>query len=492
MPDKIKILKHYVLFKKSAESYFEKNNIEKSVKYINLAAQIGYNYNFQYCDDDLEDLISKISLRINPNSIKFQTQENRIVFYDSFGNNRVLAMQYIRAIISMDLELLYIFSSNSIDKDLEKEINNYSKSEIIKLDKNSFEENVSYALSQIAQFAPKTIIEHFLPWDILGFCICNDLKSSKRYFINLTDHAYWLGKKCADYFLEFRNFGFYLSHFQRHIPIDKLIFQPYYPLQNNATFLGFPKEVTSDKIILFSVSDFYKIFGKDGHFFKMVRRILSENDNAIFLLAGNGDFKPIKSFIKKNKLQNRFILLGFRNDINEVIKRIDIYINTYPLIGGLMSQYAAVNHKPIIGYTDENLYSFNDTEDLLQTKNKGTLVRNTIDDFHINLNELIEDKNVRSNNIFISSNCVITPEKFNNLLSKNLSYPEHMHISLTDNIRINLDSIFELYYDMEINFLKQHYITIWAVLNSSILWDHFSIGYISFIHKVVRFIKLRL
>ena len=492
MINKEKILKHYNSFKKYAYRYFEQNNIERSVKYANLAAHIGYKYNFQYCDDDLEALISKISLKIIPNSIKFQVNENRICFFDSFGNNRVLAQQYIRAISSLNMELLYIYSSITLDKDIENEILNFKKSKIIKLDKNSFAENVNFALNEITKFKPFTILEQFTPWDILGFCICESVLSTKRYFINLTDHAYWLGKNSADYILEFRNYGAFLSHFHRNIPFGKLLLQPYYPVEVNSVFLGFPPGVTKDKIILFSGSDFYKIYGENGHFFKMVKRILLENENVIFLLAGNGDSKPIKSFIRENNLEQRFLLLGYRPDINEVIKRIDIYINTYPVIGGLMSQYAAVNNKPIVGYTDEDLYSFNDTEDLLQTKVKGILVKTSFDDFHQYLNTIINNKEVRLRNIEITRNCVITPIDFTKLLSQNLSQPLPIKPEITDNIRINLESISKLYVDMEANFLNYHYIRIWDLLEWSIFRDQFLIGITSFIHKVKRYINLRI
>jgi hypothetical protein len=492
MINKDKILKHYNLFKKYAYRYFEKNDIERSAKYVNLTAQIGYNYNFQYCDDDLEGLVSKISLKITPNSIRFQALKDKICFYDSFGNNRVLTQQYLRAIFSLNLELLYIYSSKTLDKGIEDEILNYKRSTIIRLDKKSLNKNVIFALNEIVKFKPLTIFEQFLPWDVLGICICEPIKHTRRYLINLTDHAYWLGKNCADYIFEFRSYGVFLSHFYRNIPFEKLIFQPYYPVKSNSDFLGFPTEVTNDKLILFSGSDFYKIYGKDGLFFNMVRRILLENENVVFLLAGNGDVKPIKSFIKKNNFQKRFILLGYRSDINEVIKRIDIFINTYPVMGGLMSQYAAINHKPIIGFTDDDLYSFNDVEDLLQTKTKGELVKTTLNDFHLELNRMIKYENVRLNNISITKNCVITPDNFTKLLYQNLSYPQHIEPAFAGHIQININSIFELYVDMEVNFLKQHYIYVWKVLRGEIFYDNFIIGLTSFVLKVKLFIKLRI
>ena len=157
-----------------------------------------------------------------------------------------------------------------------------------------------------------------------------------------------------------------------------------------------------------------------------------------------------------------------------------------------MSQYAAANHKPIIGYTNEDLYSFNDTEDLLQTKKKGVLVKTNLDDFHLCLNQLINSKEVRLKNIETTKDCVITPEDFTKLLFKNITHPQPINPKITENIKINLNSIFELYVDMETNFLNVHYIHIWKVLKWTAFSDNFGIGLTSFFHKVKSFVKFRI
>lgn len=487
--DKEKVVKNYNTFKNYAYVYFKRNDIDMAVRLIKLTARIGYNYNFRYCDDDLESLISELSQFIIPIPIEFQVQTNRVVFFDSFGNSRVLALQYLRAIESLNFEVLYICTNKKIEPVIEDYLRGNPKSKILKLDPTAnFIKNVIQGTDEICRFKPFAIFEHFEPWDVLGLCICNLIKSSKRYLINLTDHAFWLGKNSADYFLEFRRYGTYLSHFKREIPIEKLLFQPYYPLQAISTeFQGFPEEVNG-KIILFSGSDFYKIFGDNGTFFKIVKRILEENQNVVFLLAGNGNYKPINSFIKHNKFEKRFILLGFRSDINEVIKRIDIYINTYPMIGGLMSQFAALNNKPIIGYTDESLYSYNDAEDLLQTKSKGILVRKTFDDFHSYLNILIYDESERIKNVKTTQDCIILPQNFANLLQQNLSNPIPLTLSFTNDVKINLKAVSNLYVDMEVNFLKLHYLYIWEELKLKSFQVDFFIGFISIIHKTKQFL----
>ena len=102
--------------------------------------------------------------------------------------------------------------------------------------------------------------------------------------------------------------------------------------------------------------------------------------------------------IAKNNLSNRFVLLGNRTDISEVFKNIDIYIGTYPYIGGLMTQYAAINGKPILAYKDH------DIEKIVCNKNQTRFVYDTIDELTAEAKRLISDikyRNERSK-VFLS------------------------------------------------------------------------------------------
>jgi hypothetical protein len=476
MLNKKKILAHYNLFKKYAFRSFEQNSIDQSVKCIEVAAHIGYKYNFKYCDDELESLIQKIERKINQNQNSFEPVQNKIVLYDSFAiDNRGLTQQYIDAIKRLNFDILFIYSSNSIGANIERELLDYDKVKIVHLNENTFKENVYKAIKEIEAFRPAYILQHFSPWDILGFVLSSSITSSKRYLINLTDHAFWLGKSCTDYFLEFRNYGIYLSVNQRGIPIEKLLFQSYYPIQSETLFRGFPEEVEGKKIV-FAGSSFYKIYGKNGIFLKMAKRILEDNEDVIFLFAGSGNDKPLKTFIENNGFQHRFLMLGDRLDINEVIKRVDVYLNTYPMIGGLMSQFAAVHNKPIIGYTDADLYSFNDTEDLLQVEAAGMLVKDNFDEFYLAINSLIRNEAAASNNISITNNCVISPSDFTKQLYLNLTTPMAVNVDFVKSIRIDLNAVFDLYVDMEVNFLNEHYILIWNKLKYNILKYNIIIG----------------
>lgn len=63
----------------------------------------------------------------------------------------------------------------------------------------------------------------------------------KRYLINPTDHAFWLGKSCLDFSIEFRDYGCNVSNKFRSIENNQIIKQIYYPILISSDFKGLPK-----------------------------------------------------------------------------------------------------------------------------------------------------------------------------------------------------------------------------------------------------------
>lgn len=65
-------------------------------------------------------------------------------------------------------------------------------------------------------------------------------------------------------------------------------------------------------------------------------------------------------------------LIGDRHDINEVFKHSDIFLNTYPIGGGLMTQYAAANSKPILSLGVKDEIDTYIVEEMVNQKGVGT------------------------------------------------------------------------------------------------------------------------
>jgi len=472
-----KIIAHYNLAKTIAQNHLTNQNHSKSIKYLGLASYLAYTYKFRYTDDDLEVSILKISSQIIKEKPAFKPIKNRIVFYDSFAeDNRALTQQYIRTIFSWNYELLYITPIQVIDNDILKELKSYTKARIavIPTSKTSFESQVQQAVKEITDFKPQVAFLHFKPWDILGICTFSIFGNIERYFINLTDDAFWLGKCCSDYFLEFRRFGASLSANSRNIPIEKLLFQPYYPIQANTDFEGFP--ISNDlKTFIFAGANFYKIYGNNGIFLELINDILKRHKDVVLLYAGDGNKKPFERFIKENNLDHQVYLLGARKDINQVIKNIDIFINTFPVSGGLMLQLAALNKKPIISYSNPELYAYNDVEDILQIEITGLLIKNKKDEFLSYFDLIKKDSSARKKNIEATSKCVVSPEDFNKTLLRNITSKRHVDIDFIKNTDIDEEAICDLFIEMENKFLKKHNNILWFA-GPELIFDSFFLG----------------
>ena len=454
------------LFKKKATKCIVSSSYKEGLKYLELYASLAYKYNIHYTDNDVENVLVQLSNAILGNHTISQ-KKNKIVFYDSFANTRVLAQQYLRAIFSWNSELLYI-TNTEIDVELLSELHEYPKVKIIRYNKGDIAD-YKRVVDEIKAFEPEKVLLHITPWDISGFCIWNAINNVDRFLINLTDHAFWLGKSCADYILEFRNYGASLSVYERSITIDRLLKQPYYPIIHHKEFQGFPFK--KDKLVAFAGSSLYKIISKENIFLTQIATVLKQNENLLFVLAGHGDKTIIEDFIIKNNLENKFYFIGDRKDISSVFENIDIYVNTSPLSGGLMSQYAAIYNKPIIGYSSKDFNGVNDIEDLLQIEHKGLLVHNTETGFIDYFNQLIASEDCRKGNILHTKDSIISPNTFNERLYENIyRYKYIVTKEQIETVQINVEAFANFYIDTENNFSKSHYAVIWSYLKFKIIY----------------------
>lgn len=64
-------------------------------------------------------------------------------------------------------------------------------------------------------------------------------------------------------------------------------------------------------------------------FLNVARRVIDENPRVHFVIAGSGDERDfIEKFIEENKLSSRIHLLGFRKDVKQVMKSLDVFLIT--------------------------------------------------------------------------------------------------------------------------------------------------------------------
>jgi len=342
-----RIAKDFSKFKKIAKKLSNKKKFENALCMIEAAAKYMFGANQIYCDDELEDMIGHIATELLPQVKECLSESKRILFFDGFGfDTRGLSLIYIRALIHLGYEILFVTFNDrkGLFPTIEAEINTSECACIRFLERNKRVKSIIELNHFIEEFKPARLILYAYPWDSIGLTVAARYTGyMQRFLINLTDHAFWLGKRSADYFVEFRDYGASVSYYKRGIAIDSIIKLPYYPvIDKEKPFQGFSFDVKGKKLI-FSGGSLYKTLGAGNEYYHIVRHLLSTHKDTIFLFAGNGDDSELKKVI--SDFPKRVFWINERQDLYQVMCHCYLYLSTYPMIGGLMSQYAVAANK---------------------------------------------------------------------------------------------------------------------------------------------------
>lgn len=345
--------------KKEIKVELKRNNYSRVLYLIDRAAAWGYFYNFQYSDEEIEGFIQLLAnhyreiLNFTP---QVQTSDRVLLVTSRVSDNHELIRQYARALIICGKTAKIIALGDSSTKtkcsNLCREIENVVEIEWIE-DCEDYEKTAVSMAKAIYSYKPSKIFTHVIPWDVRSIIAVMATKNCTCFNINFNDHTFWIGKSMLDYLIEFRPYGATISVEKRGIPAEKLLYVPYYPIvTEDLPFQGFPFD-RNNKIVFFSGGDGYKMMDQSNTFFNNIDRILDENPDAVFFLAsGRVDF--LKGKVVNLKNHDRIYISGSRKDIYAVFVNCDIYYGTYPVVGALMSEYAALCCKPIVARANKN------------------------------------------------------------------------------------------------------------------------------------------
>ena len=322
----------------------QRQNDVYAMEAVRAAANLQYIYNQWYVDDVCEEVLHSIARRMqSPTYRADEADEKTILFYDSFGlDTRGLAIIYLKALADLGYRVVYLTQDSAVGS--QPQIHKETKGkDIIFLylpsHSNSYRKNKKI-ISIFAQYRPSKAFFYCTPDDVAA-CVAFDCYAGvvHRYQINLTDHAFWLGKYAWDTCIEFRNYGACISAYHRGVPQEKIHVLPYYPYADlDMPFGGFPSGMEGHPV-LFSGGSLYKTMGDDGRYYVMVRKILQQNPELVFLYAGTGDTSGLE--VLQRDFPGRCYHIEERQDLFQLMEHVDLYLNTYPVCGGLMSQYAA-------------------------------------------------------------------------------------------------------------------------------------------------------
>lgn len=445
------VISIYDKLKLKAFSFYRKGNYLQSLKHIISASKWAYRFNFIYVDEELERLLKDIA-NCTLSVVNVSRNTDRFVLLETHGmDNRGLTQQYIRAFMSMGVEFLYVSVQCMRSKcpDILKELEAYDRAKVLLFDSKDLDDikKSGRILSEIENYQPSRVFLHLMPWDVVSLMVTHAIKGAIKYNINLTDHAFWLGASFIDYNLEFRAYGKTVSLEKRNLQEDQLLYSPYYPIlpKDKVSFQGFPEQA-KDKLVLFTGGSFYKMFGKDDLFFLIMDALLDLSENLILLVGGGGDIRLMKNKLSQLKNKERVLLIGNRKDISEVFKSCDIYLDTYPIAGGLMEKYASFYGKPILAYSDRREQLIKEQECLLRSAGNGVCAYDDLDDFLRYADKLINDIVFRTNEGRKNMQLVPSVHKFNERFKLLL---KHFNDLEWKNISIDYEEIKNLYLNVE-------------------------------------------
>ena len=411
----------------------EKLNIALDALYHCGALQHIVNINLR--DDISESLMTEISFKFN--RIKYPKPYMYCLFYDSIAiSNIALSMQYLKALTSLRKKFVYLINAKNASKDLMLLGEKCENCEVIVIDSTkNMVEKIKIIRGIISKKRPEKILLHMGNSDPIGCVAFNNISGCTKYLINHGDEQFWLGATVLDYLIEFRGMGKDASIKYRGLRDEQCLILPYYPILKSEEFKGFDFQIPIGAIRIFSGGRFAKVYAENGKFMDVVSDILNRHPKAFFIFAGSGDAEPMKEYVKKNRLERQWKVMGYRDDLLAVLKEMDIYLGTYPQTGGLMAQYAAVAGLPIV---EMNTKNGGITEDLLPKFEGGgyRITYETWKDYNEQVDNLIEDSDyrlsisdeIKSANITENDFCV----NLQNLLASNDSqYPgTHREINL--------------------------------------------------------------
>ncbi len=345
---KINIIRQKIL--KTAQ----KKQYESALLLIKCLANILFGYNQYYTDDFLEEQMQSLQeellktmnkpLRVVPN------RKTSIFFYDGVGVDDGLELIYIKGLLTADNHVVYLVRETAKGHFpiLQSWLQRYDAEIIYMPSGLSILEEYQYIYDVQNRSDIAAGFLYALPYDVSGVMAFMSAKGRYiRYRIDFVDHAYWLGGiRAFDYCIEFRDFGAMISRYFRKIPKESIIMLPYYPyIDKKKEFAGFPFPIKEDDFIIFSGGTLYKtIDDKENLYYKMVEFCLHEFEHTKFWYSGSGEESDA---VELKKLQQKYTGRVFwseqgRTDLYQVLRHVDLYLNTYPVGGGLMLQYAVI------------------------------------------------------------------------------------------------------------------------------------------------------
>lgn len=411
--------------KKKIDSEYRKNRIEKTLCLISTMAGVQYLYNQKYKDDYLEHILKEIAIS-SGKGIEHRENKDTVLFYDGFGvDNRGLVQIYLKALVTKGFKVVYVTQAETIGMQPQvMSIVNHEPNVVYHYSSQNMTEKIKWLDDIFEKHSFSTAFFYTTPWDVSGTIAFEHLESKcTRFQINLTDHAFWLGINAFDYSLEFRNYGAAISRDYRGIAEEKLLYLPYYPvIRDDIEFQGFPFD-TNGKKVVFSGGSIYKTVDKSNMYYDLVEQIVSGNADVVFVFASFDTNMQLEALM--NKYPEQVIHINERKDLIKVLENSYLYLNTYPISGALMLQYAAI--AGCIPVTLRRPWD-DDTCGILKAEDKLGEIFDDFDSVLAEINKLLSDSDYYNKKKILLADQVISENDFQRELIEIIKKPKSRRI----------------------------------------------------------------
>lgn len=392
--------------KNTAKKELRKGKYEAGMAAISACAQILYHYNQYYMDGTLEELVGELA-RIVEIPADFVAEDNTVLFYDGFGLDlRGWAASFVKALSSGGYNLIYVTTKDSANKipHVQRELGNNNAAY---LNMNHYVSHVNELNGVFVKYRPKAAFFYTLPNDVAGAVVFRAYEGKiRRIQIDLTAHAFWLGAKSADLFLESRDLGARIAIHKRGILQENIVCMDCAPyIVRDICNIPLPFDIESERYV-FSGGALYKTLGDpELLYYKALREMLEADSEVKFLYAGYGDTRQMK--LLQKDYPNRVFLIGERPDFFRLIENSVFFFNTYPMFGGLMMRYSALAGKlPITLKHDE------DADNMLFHQKELGIEFEGYDDFIAEIKRVLKDVDYRKAKELRMRGSVISDESF--------------------------------------------------------------------------------
>lgn len=411
----------YQKLKDKANSYLSKGNIQKGELYTHLAAYTNYSFWLSYYDGEMEQLLKKASNSIHRRS-HMDVVSGHCVFLDSLSRYRGgLTVQYVKAIMAAGWDLLY-FTEQEMAAPHHVELFNYLKSfdriTVVEIPKGlNGEKRLQYIYDKIIDYGAEKVYVHSASSNALFPTVCYALpREIEKFYVDMADHGFRMGMDACDYVFQFRTLGCAIAIQERGVEPERILYLPFYPMMDDKEFQGLPKECDG-KVIVLSGGIFWKIVDQEDTYFKLCKQLLVQNPQAVIVYPGGGDATFVQNKLKEYGIEDRFLLVGWRDDISELFRHCDIFLNTYPHGGGTMSLYAAHLKKPILSFEPDDQRP-NPIEKFVCQKSSCKVSSIGEEDFLVEAKRLIDDKDYRVMKAEKAYDCIMSSETFNRIFKE--------------------------------------------------------------------------